>query len=624
MRGWTSTSNSKRWVVGWATVGLSLLGLTPVLLPAQAVVPGATGRIVFTSCRTGASEIWVMNADGTGQTQLTKDGAKPGGKCADSGSREPVWSPDGTKIAFMSYMNGVVGSSSDIFVMNPDGTGRINLTKFSGFDDEPAWSPDGTKIVWRSNRANNDAEVWVMNADGSNPVQLTNHAGVDDEPAWSPDGTKIAIRRCNPNSGANAGHCSIALVNPDGSNVTDIGDVTPGAKDDPAWSTDGKLIAFRSYGVNNAPDIHVINSTDGTNKVDLTNDPDSNVDPAFSPDGTKIAYVRQPANVPERTGNAEIWLMNADGSGQVNLTNDPGFDGDADFQMVGTATPQTTAPPGPTPTTAPATPPASTPPASSPGPAAPSPAASRSGYWMVDAAGKVYAFGQAKHMGDAGLTPNIPAVDLEPYPGSEGYWVVDRHGTVSPFGAARNLGNAGGKLRPDEKVTSLSATPSGAGYWIFTDRGRALPFGDAAFHGDMDGVALNGPVLDSVPTPSGLGYYMVASDGGVFTFGDAHFAGSTGNMKLNAPVQSLVPDPDGAGYWLVASDGGVFTFGSQFRGSMGATRLNKPMTGMIAFGNGYLMVAEDGGIFNFSNRPFDGSLGAAPPSVPIVSVAAAG
>jgi hypothetical protein len=94
-------------------------------------------------------------------------------------------------------------------------------------------------------------------------------------------------------------------------------------------------------------------------------------------------------------------------------------------------------------------------------------------------------------------------------------------------------------------------------------------------------------------------------------------------MKLNAPVQSLVPNPAGPGYWLVASDGGVFSFGGvPFRGSMGATRLNKPMTGMVPYGNGYLMVAEDGGIFNFSDKTFLGSLGDTPPARPIVSVAA--
>ena len=94
-----------------------------------------------------------------------------------------------------------------------------------------------------------------------------------------------------------------------------------------------------------------------------------------------------------------------------------------------------------------------------------------------------------------------------------------------------------------------------------------------------------------------------------------------GDTRLNAPVQSLVPDPDGAGYWLVAADGGVFAFEAPFRGSMGGTKLNKPVTGMVPFGNGYLMVGEDGGIFNFSDRPFLGSLGDRPPARPIVSVA---
>jgi hypothetical protein len=250
----------------------------------------------------------------------------------------------------------------------------------------------------------------------------------------------------------------------------------------------------------------------------------------------------------------------------------------------------------------------------------------RSGYWMVGNDGAVYAFGEARHLGDA--IPHLGsalAVDLEPTPSSNGYWIIDDQGKVFGFGDARHHGNVDrSKLARDEKVTSLSATPSGGGYWIFTTKGRAIAFGDAGHHGDVSTVKLNAPVLDSIPTPSGKGYYMVAADGGIFTFGDAKFYGSTGDIRLNKPVQSLVPDPDGKGYWLVASDGGVFTFESVFRGSTGDIALNKPMTGMVPYGNGYLMVAEDGGIFNFSNLPFVGSLGDNPPSRPVVSVASVG
>jgi hypothetical protein len=115
---------------------------------------------------------------------------------------------------------------------------------------------------------------------------------------------------------------------------------------------------------------------------------------------------------------------------------------------------------------------------------------------------------------------------------------------------------------------------------------------------------------------------MVGSDGGVFTFGDAVFRGSTGNMHLDKPVVGISPTPDNRGYWLVASDGGVFAFHAPFRGSMGGKHLNKPVNGLVPFGNGYLMVASDGGVFDFSNKAFLGSLGANPPSAPIIGITA--
>jgi hypothetical protein len=253
------------------------------------------------------------------------------------------------------------------------------------------------------------------------------------------------------------------------------------------------------------------------------------------------------------------------------------------------------------------------------------PAQTRSGYWMLGADGNVYPFGEAKGHGDAlpyiGAR-GVAAADVEPTPTGDGYWVVDDAGHVFAYGDATHFGGIDAALLdPGEKVTSLSATPTGKGYWLFTSKGRASRFGDAVFYGDMSRVTLNGPVLDSIPTPSGQGYYMVGSDGGIFAFGDARFLGSMGDKNVNAPVQSLVPDPDKTGYWLVASDGGVFAFDAPFRGSMGQTRLNRPVTGMVAFGTGYLMVGEDGGVFNFSDKPFSGSLGDRAPAKPIVSVA---
>jgi myo-inositol-hexaphosphate 3-phosphohydrolase/sugar lactone lactonase YvrE len=251
-------------------------------------------------------------------------------------------------------------------------------------------------------------------------------------------------------------------------------------------------------------------------------------------------------------------------------------------------------------------------------------AGTRSGYWMVDTAGRVYPFGEAADLGGpvGRLAPGTAAVDLEPTPTSAGYWVLADDGSVHRFGDAPALRDLAGTLHVGERAAALSATPSGRGYWIFTTRGRVAAFGDAPFLGDVSALTLAGPVLDSIATPTGAGYYMVAADGGIFAFGDARFYGSMGGHRLNAPVQSLVPDPDGVGYWLVASDGGVFAFQAGFRGSMGGRPLNAPVAGMVPYGNGYLMVGSDGGVFNFSALPFSGSLGAAPPARPIVAVAA--
>jgi 3-phytase len=108
-----------------------------------------------------------------------------------------------------------------------------------------------------------------------------------------------------------------------------------------------------------------------------------------------------------------------------------------------------------------------------------------SGYWMLGSAGRVYAFGDARPLGDpAGIRHPNRAVDLEPTPSGQGYWVVDATGAVFAYGDAARLGGVAAPLAPGEEVTSLSAAPSGHGYWIFTNLGRVVPIGDAPHLGD--------------------------------------------------------------------------------------------------------------------------------------------
>ncbi|HEY6091608.1 MAG TPA: DPP IV N-terminal domain-containing protein [Gemmatimonadales bacterium] len=131
-------------------------------------------KIAFVSRRDSLTyHIWVMNADGTGETQLTS------GSWDDHG---PAWSPDGTKIAFHSTRSGTF----QIYVMNADGSGVVRLTTSSAADEvEPTWSPDGSMLAFSSNRSGN-FEIYTMRDDGTNVVRITNDSAADRYPRWQP------------------------------------------------------------------------------------------------------------------------------------------------------------------------------------------------------------------------------------------------------------------------------------------------------------------------------------------------------------------------------------------------------------------------------------------------------
>ncbi|MBI2504748.1 MAG: PD40 domain-containing protein [Candidatus Latescibacteria bacterium] len=179
------------------------------------------------------SEIYVMNADGSGQINLTN---YPGV------DYQPCWSPDGTQIAFTSERTG----RGDIYVMNADGTGVTRLTSDSDLDGQPSWSPDGTKIAFMSTRDPNppNGEIYVMNADGSGQTRLTNNPARDADPSWSPAGTEIAFMSSTYDG--KDGNGAIYLMNADGGGLKRLSNSVAGWVGEPSWSPDGTQIAFAS------------------------------------------------------------------------------------------------------------------------------------------------------------------------------------------------------------------------------------------------------------------------------------------------------------------------------------------------------------------------------------------
>jgi hypothetical protein len=250
-----------------------------------------------------------------------------------------------------------------------------------------------------------------------------------------------------------------------------------------------------------------------------------------------------------------------------------------------------------------------------------------SGYWLLDGSGRLYAFGSAADWIHA-PAPGVDWVDVAAATGGGGVWLLGSDGSVVTRGDAEWFGDLALEERTsdrDGRPAAIAVLDDGSGYWIVSDTGRVDAFGVAVHHGGISDAALTAPVLDAVVSDDGDGYYLVAKDGGVFAMGAAGYHGSTGALVLNDPVAAIVLDPDGVGYWLIAADGGVFAFEAPFRGSVPAilapgTSVNQPIVGAVGHGSGYLLVGADGGVFNFSDEPFLGSLGADPPSAPVVSV----
>jgi serine/threonine protein kinase len=290
--------------------------ITPTLGPTA--VGGGSGEIAFASSVTGLPQIWMMNADGTANHQVTD---MPEGAC------QPTWSPDGSRLAFISpcAFNQEIYPGASLFIINVDGTGLVPLPSLPGGDFDPAWSPDGSQIAFTSLRDYNRAQVYVINLSDNSFLSLSGNTVRDAQPSWSSDGQQIAF------ISTRRGPFQVWTMSRDGSDPILFSRSGSLKNSHPVWSPDGRVIVFsQSEVLGGVPRLVAARFEAGNfTESKITNDATPMREASYSPDGFWLAFESWPDGT-----NHDIYLMTANGQGRQRLTSDPAFDFDPAWRPV--------------------------------------------------------------------------------------------------------------------------------------------------------------------------------------------------------------------------------------------------------------------------------------------------
>ena len=308
------------------------------------------GNLVYVGGLAPSSDIYVIDVKDGQPVQLTDDGIF---------KQWPRWSPDGQRLAFVSWPGeqSLFSESAELIVMGADGSDRktvatvlgreiyspvidwspdgqtIALEAWIRSDDVtagidlldvateelielaegrvgsmPTWSPDGSSILFLSydDPEESDLEIFVMEPDGANPRRLARNDGLDISPLWSPDGSRVLWWERK-----SGGSHEMFMA--------DVEDPKPeslGSGSRPVWSPDGQHIAFLDLTDETNVDVFVLN-VDSGERTNVSDDPGRDTWPAWSPDGARIAFVSSRDNP-----LGDIYLVNADGSNLTRLTDD--------------------------------------------------------------------------------------------------------------------------------------------------------------------------------------------------------------------------------------------------------------------------------------------------------------
>jgi TolB protein len=213
----------------------------------------------------------------------------------------------------MVYITAIAGKEQ-LFIMNADGSGAVQLTNDDAGHEDPAWSPDGRTIAFVYIKDGLEI-ISLINIDGSGMQQLTPRTVRAIHPNWSPDGSKLAYCTDDDLAPPRKNDADILVIDMNTRRITTL--ITGGVNTYPAWSPDGKHIAFRRMLGEMNSEVFIAN-TDGSDARNLTNHPAFDGWPAWSPDGTQIAFASN------RNANYQVFIMNADGTNVRLLANTEG------------------------------------------------------------------------------------------------------------------------------------------------------------------------------------------------------------------------------------------------------------------------------------------------------------
>ncbi len=289
---------------------------TATVNPTATPMGGGTGQLAFASDRTGISQIWLVNTDGSGLQQLTS---------LDGGACQPNWSPDGREIVFISPCPGkrFEYPGASLHIINADGSNLRNLPSAPEGDFDPSWSFDGKKIAFTSLR-DSRPQVYTLNLADNTAVNLSNSPFPDVQPSWSPIGMQIAFVRYRTAA-------QIWLMTDKGTLQAQFSRSGDYNDNSPAWTPDGQIILYtQTTKTGTVPWLMGMRYEDRVNPYKEFRIPAESVSGlgpiasvSVSPDGHWVAFESWPDGT-----NHDIYIMTITGTNLTRVTTDPGFDFD--------------------------------------------------------------------------------------------------------------------------------------------------------------------------------------------------------------------------------------------------------------------------------------------------------